>query len=48
MRLVNCQMIGMTHKLNSLKYNIGKVKECLEKYDNDEAKRWLHRVLPYG
>lgn len=35
-------------KVTSLKYNIGKVKECLDKYETDEAKRWLHRVLPYG
>ena len=35
-------------KVTSLKYNIGKVKECLENYDIDGAKKWLHRVLPYG
>lgn len=35
-------------KVNSLKYNIGKVKECLGNYDVDGAKRWLHRILPYG
>lgn len=35
-------------KVTSLKYNIGKVKECLDNYDVDGAKRWLHRILPYG
>ena len=36
------------NKVSSLKYNIGKVKESLETYDVEGAKRWLHRVLPYG
>lgn len=35
-------------KITSFRYNIGKVKECLENYDNDGAKKWLHRVLPYA
>ncbi len=33
-------------KISSLKYNINKAKECLEAYDTDRAKHWLHRVLP--
>lgn len=33
-------------KISSLKYNIDKVKECLESYDTDRAEHWLHRVLP--
>jgi predicted nucleotidyltransferase len=33
-------------KVNSLKYNIGKVKDCLEQDDSVKAKQWLHRVLP--
>ncbi len=33
-------------KVNSLKYNIGKMKECLDSYDLIKAKQWLHRVLP--
>lgn len=33
-------------KINSLKFNIGKVKESLENNDEDKAKQWLHRVLP--
>jgi len=35
-------------KIESLKYNTGKVKEALEDYDTIKAKQWLHRVLPYG
>ncbi|MCF8265329.1 MAG: nucleotidyltransferase domain-containing protein [Ignavibacteriales bacterium] len=37
-----------TDKINSLRYNIDKVAESLEAYDVTAAKRWLHRVLPYG
>lgn len=33
-------------KLASLKYNLDKVKECLESYNTDRAKHWLHRILP--
>ena len=35
-------------KIESLRYNIGKVKEALDRYDTINAKYWLHRVLPYG
>jgi predicted nucleotidyltransferase len=35
-------------KLNSLKYNIGKVKEALDNYSITSAKSWLHRIMPYG
>lgn len=35
-------------KVTSVKYNIDKVKECLLNFDVEGAKRWLHRVLPYG
>ncbi|MCL6219102.1 SMODS domain-containing nucleotidyltransferase [Zunongwangia pacifica] len=34
-------------KLNSLRYNISKVKDYLEAYDSTTAKYWLHKVLPY-
>lgn len=33
-------------KVNSLRYNINKAKECLEVNDSEKAKQWLHRVLP--
>ena len=33
-------------KLESLKYNIGKVKSSLEEENVISAKKWLHRVLP--
>jgi predicted nucleotidyltransferase len=33
-------------KVDSLKYNINQVKNCLENYDTIKAKQWLHRVLP--
>jgi len=33
-------------KLESLKYNIGKMRECLGYGDVVRAKHWLHRVLP--
>jgi predicted nucleotidyltransferase len=35
-------------KLESLRYNINKVKEALDNDDIENAKHWLHRVLPYG
>lgn len=35
-------------KIRSLKYNIGKAKEALDRYDIINAKYWLHKVLPYG
>lgn len=35
-------------KINSLRFNIDKVKESLVLYDVAAAKRWLHRVLPNG
>lgn len=34
------------NKLNSLKYNIGKVKDELEVYNIERAKHWLHKALP--
>ena len=33
-------------KVESLKYNINQVKNCLENYDQIKAKQWLHRVFP--
>lgn len=33
-------------KINSLQYNIGKVKEELESNNLEKAKHWLHRALP--
>ncbi|MGN6566811.1 MAG: SMODS domain-containing nucleotidyltransferase [Flavipsychrobacter sp.] len=33
-------------KVNSLIYNLEKVQECLDLYDVEHAKHWLHRVLP--
>jgi predicted nucleotidyltransferase len=33
-------------KLQSLRYNIGRAKECLEYDDPNRAKQWLHKVLP--
>lgn len=35
-------------KVESLRYNIGKVKEALDRYDIVNAKYWLHKVLPYS
>ncbi|VXD15847.1 nucleotidyltransferase domain-containing protein [Marinoscillum sp. 108] len=35
-------------KINSLRYNIENVKNCLARYDINSAKSWLHRVLPYA
>ena len=33
-------------KIQSLKYNVQKVRECLNNNERDSAIRWLHRVLP--
>jgi hypothetical protein len=34
-------------KLTSLKYNLEKVKTHLENNDINQAKHWLHKVMPY-
>jgi predicted nucleotidyltransferase len=34
------------NQIDSLRYNIGSVKYCLQNNELDNAKRWLHRVLP--
>lgn len=38
--------ITKRNKVKSLQYNIAKVKDYLEKYDEISAKYWLHKVLP--
>lgn len=38
--------VSKTEKINSLKFNLSKVEECLNNNDVDRAKHWLHRIIP--